>query len=272
MKSDRQPVTLEDLLRLKRAERPSPEFWQQFERELRTKQLAAIVDRRPWWAPVLRGWVRMAHLQVPVGATAILALTFLTVREYRTPGVEADLAGASAPVAAQAYEATEAEPMPAAPVRVAPALQHVAVAQNQSAVERVIDTPEPSLGDVTHVVPLLSGPQPVVETPSARSIAANLAAVQDFDPELAQALAGDLVPATRPSAPRVDPLSRLSSPSDARRARLLAGSLPASAMYATASLPDDSRSRERLTSRLEDRLYDSVHRVDLDGRSVSIKF
>ena len=46
MKSDHQkPVSLEDLLRLKRAERPAPEFWVQFERELRAKQLAALVTQ-----------------------------------------------------------------------------------------------------------------------------------------------------------------------------------------------------------------------------------
>jgi len=39
-------VTLEDLLCLKRAERPPPEFWSEFERELRQKQLAALVERR----------------------------------------------------------------------------------------------------------------------------------------------------------------------------------------------------------------------------------
>ena len=38
---NKRPVTLEDLLRLKRAERPAAEFWVRFDRELRAKQEAA---------------------------------------------------------------------------------------------------------------------------------------------------------------------------------------------------------------------------------------
>ena len=42
-------VSLGELLRLKRAERPEPEFWARFEQDLRAKHLAAIVEKRPWW-------------------------------------------------------------------------------------------------------------------------------------------------------------------------------------------------------------------------------
>ena len=48
------PVTLEDILRLKRNERPPAEFWTQFDRELRAKQLAALVEKRPWWRTISR--------------------------------------------------------------------------------------------------------------------------------------------------------------------------------------------------------------------------
>ena len=75
-------VTLEDLLRVKRAEQPPAEFWAEFERGLRTKQLAAIVEPRPWWAPLIRISSRVSRYQLPVGVTAILAITLLTVREY----------------------------------------------------------------------------------------------------------------------------------------------------------------------------------------------
>lgn len=43
------PPTIEDLLRLKRAERPDDAFWHEFDAGLRRKQLAAIVEPRPWW-------------------------------------------------------------------------------------------------------------------------------------------------------------------------------------------------------------------------------
>ena len=82
-------VSLEDLLRLKRAERPSAEFWPQFERELRAKQLAALVVRRPWWRTLpARAMVGLSRYHLPLGATAVLALTFLSVREYRTAAPE----------------------------------------------------------------------------------------------------------------------------------------------------------------------------------------
>ena len=86
MNSDHQkPVSLEDLLRLKRAERPAPEFWTQFERELRAKQLAALVTKRPWWQTLpARALAGLSRYHLPLGATAVLALTFLSVREYQT--------------------------------------------------------------------------------------------------------------------------------------------------------------------------------------------
>ena len=79
-------VAVEDLLRLKRAERPSPDFWNRFEQELRAKQLAAIVERRPWWISLGVPQVAryLLRFQVPVGAAAVLALSFVVVREYRS--------------------------------------------------------------------------------------------------------------------------------------------------------------------------------------------
>lgn len=75
-------VTVEDLLKLKRLERPSPEFWTQFERELRAKQLAAIVDRRPWWHRLSRPVILTTRFHAPIGAVAVLALTWVSVRQF----------------------------------------------------------------------------------------------------------------------------------------------------------------------------------------------
>ena len=80
----KRPVTLEDLFRLKRAERPPAEFWARFDHELRAKQLAAIVEKRPWWRTLPSAFGSLSRYHVPLGATAILALTVLTVREYRS--------------------------------------------------------------------------------------------------------------------------------------------------------------------------------------------
>src|SRR5258708_16261428 len=80
-KSDQRPqVTVEDLLRLKRAERPAAEFWTNFERELRQKQLIALLEKRPWWQELPQILARRAYL--PVGATAILAFTLVSLKYY----------------------------------------------------------------------------------------------------------------------------------------------------------------------------------------------
>ena len=67
------PVSIEDLLRLKALERPDPEFWSRFERELHQKQLTALVHKRRWWheLPV----VLSRRVYMPAGAAAAVAFT-----------------------------------------------------------------------------------------------------------------------------------------------------------------------------------------------------
>ena len=79
----KKPVSLEDLLHLKRAERPPEAFWLQFESELRAKQLAAIVDRGPWWSSWRNISRLLARQSLPIGATAALALGLLSFHGYR---------------------------------------------------------------------------------------------------------------------------------------------------------------------------------------------
>src|SRR5579862_8734370 len=84
-------VTLEDLLRLKRAERPPAEFWSQFDRELQAKQLAALVGKKRWWHSAARTLTRFSYL--PLGATAALAFALLAAHQYISP--VAELAGSA---------------------------------------------------------------------------------------------------------------------------------------------------------------------------------
>ena len=87
--SDHRPkVTIEDLLHLKRAERPAAEFWSNFERELRQKQLSALLEKRPWWQGLPQLVARRAYL--PLGATAILAFTLVSVKFYTPIQVRKD--------------------------------------------------------------------------------------------------------------------------------------------------------------------------------------
>ncbi len=82
-------VTIEDLLRIKRAERPSAEFWLRFEQDLRAKQLAAIIEKRPWWhlLHLPQAARAISRHQVPVGAVAVLALSFIFAGQYSKPVV-----------------------------------------------------------------------------------------------------------------------------------------------------------------------------------------
>ena len=49
-------INLEDLLRLKRSERPSDQFWNEFDRELHQRMLQTLVKKDPWYLQVVRGF------------------------------------------------------------------------------------------------------------------------------------------------------------------------------------------------------------------------
>jgi len=68
-------ISLEQLLRVKRAEQPDPEFWTQFEREYRQKQLAALVQAQPWYVRLGRTIGLIARRSAPVTAAAAAIAT-----------------------------------------------------------------------------------------------------------------------------------------------------------------------------------------------------
>jgi hypothetical protein len=269
-------VTLEDLLRLKRAEQPPAEFWAEFERGLRTKQLAAIVEPRPWWAPLIRVGTRLSRYQVPVGATAILALTLLTIRGYHptnsptafepATAESASLAApASAPSTASAMESVSAPAGPStamvavvtepAPAPVTPAAHTVPAAPAATA----------ALGAASHVAMVNS------ELTSARYMADNLAAAQPSDPELDQML-GRAVRGSDSGPVRADPLAQISVPGESRSRRLLAGmAWSASASSGDSALRMNEQSARHLSER---RLSESdvVSRLDVGGNRLTVKF
>ncbi len=268
MRNDRtkSQVTVEDLLSLKRAERPDAEFWHQFEREMRVKQLAAIVEPRPWWAPFIRIGSRMARFQLPVGATAILALTFLTVREYRLPEATdtqfiAEKAVAAAPGNMTEVATTNVVEAPAQETRVENSVSksEMIVASNVVAAE-----PTPSEIEV----------QPEsVYSPADEAIAANLAAVRAKTPELARLIArvSGVEEIINPRAPSkvVDPLVRVKAPSTSRTSRLLANALPATYSGNRETRGSVTRVERGLT---EDRVYDSISRIGVKADRLAISF
>ena len=73
-------VTLERLIQLKRSERPAPAFWDDFERDLHRRQLAALVTVEPWRARVARVLLTAARRLAPAGAGAtVIALVVLAL-------------------------------------------------------------------------------------------------------------------------------------------------------------------------------------------------
>jgi hypothetical protein len=276
------PITLEQLLRLKRAERPPAEFWAEFDRAMRTKQLAAIVEPRPWWAPFIRVGSRVARYQLPVGATAVLALSVFTVSQYQPPVGES----VYVPTLAQSVQQT-AETVPTVsevPAEVANLRADAVLAKAEPAplpvdspartvAESPARTGEPS---ISQLVSMVSGARSLGVmnselSPSARSIAANLAAVKASEPELARWIEQGPGFETRALAAQnapVEPLTQVSSSGDSTRVRrLLASALPAS----LSSSETANRTPARLGRGLsDDRLYERVSRFDVESERLAI--
>ena len=269
----RPKVTLEDLLHLKRAERPDAEFWNNFERELRQKQLTALLEKRPWWRELPQLLTRRSYL--PIGATAILAFTLVSIKYY-TP---AQLTQVEAPAAGTSV-AIRNLPEPAFSVTVSAPVSSPLVNRNDPAAPRLDDrmaattmvTAVPAVAPSTAVpMPQMVAP-PAVETSSARSIAANFARLEQSEPELINAIAGNrLSSPARVQYASVQGTELASVPTSAsKRSRLLA-------QYSDRQLAPEPTApaivRERLARRLGDpEITERISRLGLRGDAVSLKF
>lgn len=76
-KARQNKANLEDLLRLKRAERPDPDFWEHFDRELHQRMLQTLVKKDPWFIQVFRGLTGRIAQTVTVGAAVALVALFV---------------------------------------------------------------------------------------------------------------------------------------------------------------------------------------------------
>jgi hypothetical protein len=263
----RSRVTIEDLLRLKRAERPDPEFWNKFEAELRQKQLAALVERRRWWQSLPQVFVRRAY--VPIGAAAVLTISLVSVRTF-TPTelvpqeeihplqsrvVATAPSAAIAPTVEQVLQASSGQ------------LAEVAEPEQAAAVQLSEKMPAQT-GDL---VPWSARPS---DSPSARSIARNLASLEQTEPELVNSLLPTRVTdvaSAQQAALNVAEIAAVSTAASAsRRTRLLA------AMGDRQFTPDPAAPevvRERLARRLGDtELTGGWTRVGVKADRVSLKF
>jgi hypothetical protein len=270
MKSPKPSVTLEDLLRVKRSEQPAPAFWNEFERELRAKQLAAIVEPRRWWTPYIRLGSKLNHLQLPVGAAAILALTLVTIREDKGVGF-VPTERATAIVHQPAHASITPAPGNSA-LLVAPEVElasHFVSDEASSASEpnyaSAYTEVEETIADSTSGDIAVESIEP---SPSARYIAANLAAAQEADPGLMDEVFGQSLRHVQSRQPIREPLAHVNSPGESRRSRLLATALPVNDGGELVG-----HANERLGRKLtEERLYDTISRVGVKGDRVAIKF
>ena len=279
-------VTLEDLLRLKRAERPPPEFWSEFERELRQKQLAALVERRSWWHELAAAYSRSGWLRLPLGATAVLALSFLSIRYYSQPGGEPQMIAGGSP-ANQAVALTAAKPHDnakprsiATPAR-EPAPEAPTSVSSRHSTALAAEVPQATSGQVSAVIPWLgdvldnrAGASEL--TPSARTIAVNLATAAVIEPELVDALAHPrgfeerAMPAVHPRH-TAEVLPTAAAMTEPRRARLLA-SLGSAGVYAPELSTPEHAKRSVNRYLAQDGWDRSISRLEAEGDHLSIKF
>lgn len=270
-------VTVEDLLRLKRAERPKAEFWSEFDRELRAKQLAALVQREPWWRALPARFAGLSRYHLPLGATAVLAVTFLTVRDFAPAPLPTEMAPRVTRTAGTSSSAQTAEPVAVANETVAGVQADaelepwVAATEVERVATRVDDSAE-----FARVMPLLDASlggsrADSTESPSARYIAANLAAVQATEGVVSHSLLstrqGFEARHTPARAASVDPLQHMTPPAEARIARYR------TALAVPAGLEVSSRSSEEAARRLSvEELHDRVRRFGAQADRVLMKF
>jgi hypothetical protein len=293
---NKRPVTVEDLLRFKRAERPSPEFWSKFEAQLRAKQLAAIVEKRPWWRTISVAGV-MRH-RVLLGSTALLAISFVSIREYRKASPRSQQPVETSSIVSGSHfpdGSSSSAPVQEAAVALTPPAMQTATTSVDSGAASVVAAVSSreiaadqtvyaggSVEAATVANTAVDAPQAAQWllamdrsdagglSPTARSIADNLAAAKEAHPELTNRFFGvsgfekRSMPASRQT---VDPLSQMRSPSELHRERLLASAVPASATNL-------ARNSDRVIRRISDERLteEAISRFDARGDRLLVKF
>jgi hypothetical protein len=274
-------IAVEDLLRLKTAEKPKPEFWAEFDQQLRAKQLSALVAKKPWWQSMPRAFTSFSRYHLSLGASALLAAAFLSLREYRTTPTttfgESGVQNESVTSNFSAIHATEAQTEITSAVNSSKAAEQVMVAsapldeaRYQAELARsfvpesaqISSLPATSLSRFVSHVDIASAPS----TDSKLDLGVSRLAAANQTGSLLVA-AGNIE--DRPSTARgaVEPLQQITPPSERSRAKLVTAMLSMSAGETT------TRQADQVASKLsEERLYDQIHRFGARGAGVSMKF
>jgi hypothetical protein len=277
----KRPITIEDLLRLKRAERPPAEFWDEFDRSLRAKQLAALVEKRPWWQAMPRVLAGFKLYHLPIAATAVAVVAFISLRDNSGVNASHKVAPAAQDVAVASSASSGAVSREARMDTMAVAVQpaetlHVTATVDGSAPSAsgiTLASAATAPGEISRMIPMIGASSAGVagdeQSPSARAIAANLASVRGSEPVLGRNLLNNvaIAEAQSSSRPAIEPLQQITPPGDRRRSNLT------TAMVSMTSFETPARNGDRVANRLsEDELYDRIHRFGARGNSVSMKF
>lgn len=284
MKSEKRPVAIEDLLRLKRAERPPAEFWARFDRELRAKQLSALVAKRPWWQRLPRTFTGFGRYSLPLGAAAVLTVTFVSLREQPGAAPTQSHATAAGRVVTVAPPATIARVEPA-PVRDNTALRTVAAERlsSQNLAHADVDSAAEVVTAGEFVASHAPAAEPLVAAAGSEfARGEGMTGLRYIGPALTVAAASVepkhsaafLPSATHgfearvlPGRTTVEPLQQITPPGERTRHKIL------TAMMTMSATDLSSRTGERAADRLsEERLYDQVSRFGARGAGVSMKF
>jgi len=269
-------VTLEDLLRFKRAERPPAEFWSQFDRDLQAKQLAALVGKKRWWHSAARTLARFSYL--PIGATAALAFALVAAHQYFTPVVE--IAGSSklSTPAAKIAPAPAALRIDVAVVSQPPVVQPSVLEEvHEKSVSTTVASAPPAshlaAPAATHEIPTtITWLADTLETAKTSPLSEHSMSVSFADERFANPRpASNLESMGEVKARRTaDPLAQVASPSETRHARMLAALTDARFV---STVDPVTLMHQRLATRMgDDGLADDAGRLDANGTVVSIKF
>lgn len=289
--------SLETLLRLKRAERPDAAFWEEFDRGLQRKQLAAIIEPRPWWLGLAILGRRLAPAGLPVSAAAAALFAMMVMRTQVPFGAVSgpvefgpDLPPAQ-PVAAAGVVASTAPERPTsspeAHTRVTALQPELFVAANppsahDAAVVKPAERPmlaatvapaaNPPRAAVAPLVPALLELPPLVSAPeptaSQLAIARNLAVVRSESPELLPSVGGALS-ASAESADSAESLQMVVR--NPRHARVLLAMADSGEVESSAGL---GQVRDRLAHRLgsDETRLGSASRLGVGGDRFSLSF
>jgi hypothetical protein len=165
-------ISLEQLLRVKRSERPTPDFWDHFDRELHQKQLSALVHGRPWFVR-FGGWVGLwARRLAPITAAA----TAVAAGYFAISGPAVVVNGPDKSPVSDRFETIAVRPVETPVVALVGKPRETVVAPVATRSDRVEARPQPVAAEARYVVDIMvtdDQPQRYVTLSAPKTLLAN---------------------------------------------------------------------------------------------------